>query len=159
MKSFKNNRFAKAFKLNLEADISNLDLADEIEQNLDGNPEGPTDSEDVALKDTLDTGVSPEDYLTDPEADKELQRQINARNKEIASVIEDWVNKIENFKEFLNGTSDDSLQSILAKAQPGTLFAKVQANNARKLANSAQTLAELAESLKSFLGQKAISTN
>lgn len=151
--------FKKKFKLCLEEDLS-TDLAQEIENSLDGAPEGPEGSAGMdALEDSLDPGTEPSEYLTDPAADKALQRQIDQRNKEIASVIEGWVNKIEDFTEFLNGTSPTSLQSVLAKAQPGTLFAKVQASNSRKLANSAQELSSLAESLKSFLGVKAISQN
>ena len=49
-----------------------------------------------------------------------------------------------------------SLQTILSKAQPGTLFAKVQSNVTRKLANNAAELAATAETLRSFVGQKAI---
>lgn len=151
----KTNLFKQAFTLSLEADL-NIDLAKDIEDNLDGAPEGGNDAEVDALQSTLDDDVSPEDYLADPMADKMLQQQIDSRNQEIASVIEGWAGKIDEFTDFLNGTGENSLQSILAKAQPGTLFAKVQSSNSRKLANAAQELASLSQSLKSFIGQKAI---
>ena len=151
----KSNLFKTKFINILEADL-NIDLAKDIENNLDGAPEGGDDSEVEALADTLDNDVSPTDYLADPMADKMLQQQIDNRNQEIASVIEGWTGKIDSFIEFLNGTNEDSLQSILAKAQPGTLFAKVQSSNSRKLASAAQELAALSQSLKSFVGQKAI---
>lgn len=159
------NRYKATFVTLLEQDI-NVDLAKDIDKNLTGNPESDnfddsalSDSEFDAMESTLDSDVSPTDYLTDPAADKALQKQIDQRNQEIASVIEDWINKISNFTEFLNGVSEDSLQSILAKAQPGTLFAKVQANTNKKLSNCAAELANLSETLKSFVGQKAISQN
>lgn len=157
MHKINNCKFGKAFITLLEQDDTNLELSKQIEQDL-GKP-GISDAEADALNDTLDDDTTAEQYLTDPEADKQLQRQIDNRNREIASVIESWVNKIEEFTEFLNGTSDSSLQSILAKAQPGTLFAKVQQNTNRKLANCATELASISETLKSFVGQKAISSN
>lgn len=159
------NLYKATFVTLLEQDI-NVDLANDIDKSLTGNPESDkiddsalSDSEFDAMESTLDSDVSPTDYLTDPAADKALQKQIDQRNQEIASVIEDWINKISNFTEFLNGVSEDSLQSILAKAQPGTLFAKVQANTNKKLSNCAAELANLSETLKSFVGQKAISQN
>lgn len=159
------NLYKATFVTLLEQDI-NVDLANDIDKSLAGNPEldkiddsALSDSEFDAMESTLDSDVSPTDYLTDPAADKALQKQIDQRNQEIASVIEDWINKISNFTEFLNGVSEDSLQSILAKAQPGTLFAKVQANTNKKLSNCAAELANLSETLKSFVGQKAISQN
>ena len=159
------NLYKATFVTLLEQDI-NVDLANDIDKSLAGNPDSDklddstlSDSEFDAMESTLDSDVSPTDYLTDPAADKALQKQIDQRNQEIASVIEDWINKISNFTEFLNGVSEDSLQSILAKAQPGTLFAKVQANTNKKLSNCAAELANLSETLKSFVGQKAISQN
>lgn len=151
----RNNLFKRAFTLSLEGDL-NPDLAEEIANNLDGSPAEKNNNEIEALRSTLDNDVSPEDYLVDPATDKMLQQQIDTRNKEIASVIEGWTAKIDEFTDFLNGTDEDSLQSILAKAQPGTLFAKVQSSNSRKIASSAQELAALSQSLKSFIGQKAI---
>lgn len=151
----KNNLFSKAFKQILEADLS-VDLAKDIESNLDGSPDGGNSAELDALEGSLDNDVTPDEYLADPMADKRLQQQIDSRNQEVASVIEGWTNKIDEFTNFLNGTDESSLQTILAKAQPGTLFAKVQSSNSRKLANAAQELASLSQSLKSFIGQKAI---
>lgn len=162
----RSSKYSTTFMTLLEQDI-NLDLARDIDENLAGNPRSSRDSEGEALapneldalESTLDSDVSAADYLTDPAADKALQRQIDQRNQEIASVIEDWINKITDFTEFLNGIDDSSLQSILAKAQPGTLFAKVHANTNKKLSNCAAELANLSETLKSFVGQKAISQN
>lgn len=150
------NRFAEIFGLMLESELD-TGLADSIEGGLDGAPHQNNELEDAAFRDSLDDDTSAEDYLIDPETDRKLQQQIDRRNQEIASVIEAWASRIDEFVEFLNGTGEDSLQSILAKAQPGTLFAKVQTANSRKLANSAQELASLSQSLKSFVGQKAIS--
>lgn len=151
--------FKNRFKALVEAEITN-DLAAEIESNLD-SPDGgvaaPTTKSAQAFADSLDTEASPEDYIVNPETDKQLQDQISQRNAEVASVIEGWCKKIEDFVEFLNGTSEHSLQSILSNAQAGTLLAKMQAANSRKLSASAQELASLAESLKSFSSIKAIS--
>lgn len=148
--------FAKAFKVVLEASIDDINLVDDIEGNLDGSPVKPNVDEKDVMASTLDSDVAPEDYLTDPAADKALQQQIDKRNQEIASVLEGWSNEIDSWIEFLNGTGDKSLQSILAKAQPGTLMAKVQASTSRKLANAATELAGLSQMIKSFVGQKVI---
>lgn len=151
------NLYKDTFRTLLEAEL-NIDLAKDIENNLDKTPgeDGVENSETDALASTLDSDVTPADYLSDPATDKALQQQIEQRNKEIASVIEGWARKIDDFVEFLNGAGSDSLQTILAKAQPGTLFAKVQSNVTRKLANNAAELAATAETLRSFVGQKAI---
>lgn len=112
----------------MEAEL-NIDLAKDIENNLDKTPgeDGVENSETDALASTLDSDVTPADYLSDPAADKALQQQIEQRNKEIASVIEGWARKIDDFVEFLNGAGSDSLQTILSKAQPGTLLLKFKA--------------------------------
>lgn len=151
------NLYKDTFRTLLEAEL-NIDLAKDIENNLDKTPgeDGVENSETDALASTLDSDVTPADYLSDPATDKALQQQIEQRNKEIASVIEGWARKIDDFVEFLNGAGSDSLQTILSKAQPGTLFAKVQSNVTRKLANNAAELAATAETLRSFIGQKAI---
>lgn len=150
------NLFADKFKMLVEADINNIDLANDISDNLDGNPSGGNDLEYNAMADSLDTDVTPEDYLTDPAADKALQQQIDQRNREVATAITSWAKKIDEFTDYLNSPDDTSLQSILAKAQPGTLMSKVQASASRKIANCAQELASLSETFKSFVGQKVI---
>lgn len=150
------NKFEEAFSLTLEDSVMDTNLVTDIEANLDGSPVESDVSEQEAMASTLDADVSPEDYLVDPAADKQLQQQIDRRNEEIASVLEGWSNKIDEWIEFLNGTHDKSLQSILAKAQPGTLMAKVQASTSRKLANAATELASLSQMIKSFVGQKVI---
>lgn len=151
------NLYKDTFRTLLEAEL-NIDLAKDIENNLDKTPgeDGVENSETDALASTLDSDVTPADYLSDPAMDKALQQQIEQRNKEIASVIEGWARKIDDFVEFLNGAGSDSLQTILSKAQPSTLFAKVQSNVTRKLANNAAELAATAETLRSFVSQKAI---
>lgn len=151
------NLYKDTFRTLLEAEL-NIDLAKDIENNLDKTPgeDGVENSETDALASTLDSDVTPADYLSDPATDKALQQQIEQRNKEIASVIEGWARKIDDFVEFLNGAGSDSLQTTLSKAQPGTLFAKVQSNVTRKLANNAAELAATAETLRSFVSQKAI---
>lgn len=122
------NLYKDTFRTLLEAEL-NIDLAKDIENNLDKTPgeDGVENSETDALASTLDSDVTPADYLSDPAADKALQQQIEQRNKEIASVIEGWARKIDDFVEFLNGAESDSLQTILSKAQPGTLLLKFKA--------------------------------
>lgn len=122
------NLYKDTFRTLLEAEL-NIDLAKDIENNLDKTPgeDSVENSETDALASTLDSDVTPADYLSDPATDKALQQQIEQRNKEIASVIEGWARKIDDFVEFLNGAGPDSLQTILSKAQPGTLLLKFRA--------------------------------
>lgn len=133
------------------------DLAATIESGLDGSPQGDDSPEVNAMKSELDKGTNPDDYLTDPLIDKNIQDQIEQRNQELASVLIGWANKIDGFVEFLNGQDENSIQFILSKAQPGTLLAKVQSTVNRKLANNASELAATAEVIRSFAAQKAIS--
>lgn len=122
------NLYKDTFRTLLEAEL-NIDLAKDIENNLDKTPgeDSVENSETDALASTLDSDVTPADYLSDPATDKALQQQIEQRNKEIASVIEGWARKLDDFVEFLNGAGPDSLQTILSKAQPGTLLLKFRA--------------------------------
>ena len=150
------NLFQEKFKMIVEADVNNIELANDISDNLDGAPGGGNDLEYDAMADSLDSDVTPEDYLTDPAADKALQQQIDRRNREVATAITGWAKKIDEFTDYLNSPEETSLQSILAKAQPGTLMSKVQASASRKIANCAQELASLSETFKSFVGQKII---
>lgn len=148
--------FEKRFRLVIESDLNNIDLAGDIADNLDSTPQEGNDLETDAMERSLDPDVTPEDYLTDPAADRALQQQIDQRNKEVAAAISGWAKKLDEFTDYLNSPEQDSLQSILATAQPGTLMAKVQASASRKIANCAQELASLSETFKSFVGQKVI---
>ena len=122
------NLYKDTFRTLLEAEL-NIDLAKDIENNLDKTPgeDGVENSETDALASTLDSDVTPADYLSDPATDKAFQQQIEQRNKEIASVIEGWARKIDDFVEFLNGAGSDSLQTILSKAQPVPFLLKFRA--------------------------------
>ena len=71
------NLYKDTFRTLLEAEL-NIDLAKDIENNLDKTPgeDSVENSETDALASTLDSDVTPADYLSDPATDKALQQQI-----------------------------------------------------------------------------------
>jgi len=69
------------------------------------------------------------------------------------STLEGWVGEIEVFLEYLNGSTPDSIQTVLASAEADTIFDRMKASEQRKIARVATELAALNESFKGYLAQ------
>ena len=67
--------------------------------------------------------------------------------------LEGWVGEIEQFLEYLNGSTPDSIQTLLANAEPDTIFDRMKASEQRKIARVATELAALNESFKGYIAQ------
>jgi len=123
-----------------------------IEQDRDlKTPEAPetpvaapaTDKEAMAQK--LDT-ATPDDFdvkggITNVDA-------IKAKQKE---KLKDWISKIDDFIEFLNGTNEGSVQSLLHSATCETMFQDIARSEKKKIARLAAEMSSLSESLKGYL--------
>jgi len=125
------SKFEKRFKILLEAD--------EVPEVL---PDIPADD---VTPDT-DTIAAVDDVPANP--------AINYK-KEVATQqigqLEVWINKIDDFKTFLNGTEGESLQSIINSADCDTLLNDISRSETKKIARIAQDLSALVESLKGYL--------
>lgn len=116
-----------------------------LEQDADAELEAPqTDREAMAQQ--LDT-TAPEDYDVDAAA-------IAARDAskiEQKRKLQEWIAKIDDFTNYLNGTDGSSLQSQLHKASCDSLFEKIARSETKKISRLASELSGLSQSMKGYL--------
>ena len=136
------NSYARRFKTILEQD----------EQMLDRAPvESPEMTDDqMAMQSTLDDGSEVSDF--DIQNVNQLQQDLqNQKATQMVSVLKQWIDRISEFKEFLNGTDENSINSTLAKAVPDTLFDKIKTSEAKRIARVAADLSSFEEILKGHM--------
>ena len=136
------NSYARRFKTILEQD----------EQMLDRAPvESPEMTDDqMAMQSTLDDGSEVSDF--DIQNVNQLQQDLqNQKATQMVSVLKQWIDRISEFKEFLNGTDENSIDSTLAKAVPDTLFDKIKTSEAKRIARVAADLSSFEEILKGHM--------
>lgn len=114
-----------------------------------------------AMEDSLDDGVSPDEFDVNMEPDMsspddEIADAYSRQTQEIVSTLEEWGSRIDEFLEFLNGDSPDSIQSRLSSAVPDTVMDKMKGSTQTKVARVASDLASLHQAV---LGFKAEATN
>jgi hypothetical protein len=103
-----------------------------------------TDKEAMSSK--LDT-AKPEDFdvqapvITDTEKMKTEQ----------LGELKQWIGQIDQFIEFLNGTTETSVQSKLHAAACETVFQDIARSEKKKIARLAAELSSLSESFKGYL--------
>lgn len=114
----------------------------------------------AAMEGTLDKGTNAEDFDVNVEPDpsrEDLSAQAaKAKSQQAIAIkreIEGWVARCEEFLEFLNGTSTNSIQVQLANAEPDTILDRMKQSEQRKIARVATELAALNESFKGYLAQ------
>ena len=141
------NKFKKRFVTLLEADMKN-EISDEqaMAETLDKNST-PADFD----AETPDQLQSSEDQAL--QASQDLMNVVGTQNQIMFEKIKEWIDKIQGFVDFLNGTSDNSIQSNLTKAIPETIFDKIKTAESKKIARAAVDLATLAEIFKGYLSQ------
>lgn len=72
------------------------------------------------------------------------------------SKLEEWMGQLGEMVEYLNSPTADSIQSILSKSIPDTLFDKIKKGESKRIARVAEELAGLQQS---FAGYRATSNN
>tara|TARA_R110002012_G_scaffold310329_1_gene518465 strand:+ start:339 stop:776 length:438 start_codon:yes stop_codon:yes gene_type:complete len=121
-----------------------------------------TEEERVAFEAELDDDTNAGDFDVDVEVDETSVEEdpnvkaavaVSERNAAMRATLEGWVGEIETFLEYLNGSSPDSIQTLLANAEPDTIFDRMKASEQRKIARVATELAALNESFKGYLAQ------
>lgn len=111
-------------------------------------------SDQEAMQSTLDPGTETSemgaDSVMDPE-DEKLLKYAATREMEMIKSLTGWVTELDNMVEYLNGTNPQSIQMILKKAVPDTIFDKMRSSEAKKIARVAKEISALAETFKGYL--------
>ena len=113
---------------------------------------------EASLEDDTDAGefdvdVDVDETVIEDDPNVQASIAINARNEAMRSSLEGWIGEIEVFLEYLNGSSPDSIQTLLANAEPDTIFDRMKQSEQRKIARVATELAALNESFKGYIAQ------
>lgn len=119
------------------------------------------DNEREAMEASLDRDTNPTDFDIDNDTVENEYADLTRRASQIKtqqaeqmqSRITSWVDACDEFLVFLNGTTPDSIQTILSQAEPDTIFERMKQSEQRKIARVATELAALAESFKGYLAQ------
>jgi uncharacterized damage-inducible protein DinB len=121
------------------------------------------EEEKIAFETQLDKDTDVEDFdvdvtevdetIIDDDPNVKAARAVGERNEVMRAKLEGWVGEIEQFLEYLNGSSEDSIQMLLANSEPDTIFDQMKSSEQRKIARVATELAALNESFKGYLAQ------
>jgi len=116
-------------------------LSEQDEQDIE-----MTDQE--AMASTLDPETSPDDFDVDAPASGE--GAIGAQSKQMFEELNGWIQEMDRFSAYLNGTSD-SIQTSLNAAEPDTIFDSISNAETKKIARVAMEISSLSEILKGYL--------
>jgi|TARA_R100001163_G_scaffold29039_1_gene23177 hypothetical protein len=101
----------------------------------------------------FDVDVEVDEVSVEEDPNVKAAQAVSERNAAMRTKLESWVGEIEQFLEYLNGSSPDSIQTLLANAEPDTIFDRMKASEQRKIARVATELAALNESFKGYIAQ------
>ena len=113
---------------------------------------------EAELEDNTDAGdfdvdVDVDETVVEDDPNVKAAVAVSERNAAMRATLEGWVGEIEQFLEYLNGSTPDSIQTLLANAEPDTIFDRMKASEQRKIARVATELAALNESFKGYVAQ------
>ncbi len=75
---------------------------------------------------------------------------ITSQQKEMYEKLESWIDEMDTFAKYLNGTTD-SIQTTLNSAESDTIFDSISNSETKKIARVAMEVASLSEILKGYL--------
>lgn len=102
-----------------------------------------------AMAATLEPDTNPDDLGADVNA--QAAKAIAQREQQMVNTIKGWVDRLQEFTEYMNGTSSNSMQSILNGAEADTILDKIKTTETKKITRTATELAGLSETLKGYL--------
>jgi len=117
-----------------------------LEADEDTQPVAPADDKQ-ALAQTLQS-ATPSDF--DVQAG-ERQKRVDQEKINQVSKLKEWVSKIDEFINYLNGTEPTSIQVQLHSAPCETIFEDIARSEKKKISRLAAELSSLSESLKGYL--------
>lgn len=120
---------------------------------LDIDPELERDAADMSLDDDVAIDDFDVDTTPDPDAMNEVGYAVSRLHQQMASTVDQWSAEIDNFIEYLNGSSSNSVQTIIGNATEGTILGKLK----NKQDNIGRIAADLAALQQAFMAAKQYS--
>lgn len=84
------------------------------------------------------------------DAPADVTSSINDQQRKMYDELNSWIQKMDGFSNYLNGTSD-SIQTSLNSAEPDTIFDSISNAETKKIARVAMEVSSLSEILKGYL--------
>lgn len=102
-----------------------------------------------AMASTLDQGTTPEDFDVHA-GSREAAIAAAKSHTMMADVLNQWIDKIDTFTDFLNGQQPDSVQTQLSKADDKSLFGSIKTAESKKIGLVCKELAGFSQMLKTY---------
>ena len=135
------SHYSKRFTKILERDEEEY-LDDELDAGLEMSDAEALDGELTDITgDDLGASELPEGSDGSP---------ISSQQKAMYDELSSWVEKMDEFAQFLNGTSD-SMQTTLNSAESDTIFDSISNAETKKIARVAMEISSLSEIFKGYL--------
>lgn len=104
----------------------------------------------AAMAATLDQGTAPAEY--DVQAPALSTKDVLKQSYDMqAAELQQWIGQIDEFVQYINGDTTESIQSKLHDASCDTMFEKIASSESKKIARVASELSALVQSLKGYL--------
>ena len=115
---------------------------------------------EASLEDDTDVGefdvdVEVDETVVEDDPNVKAAIAVEERNAAMRTTLKGWIDEVDRFLQYLNGEAPDSIQTLLANAEPDTIFDRMKASEQRKIARVATELAALNESFKGYIAQSA----
>lgn len=125
-----------------------LDMLQEAPEDTIVQPEPVSDIEQDAVANTMDDPAAADQLAVPDNPEIALKKQQTAKT---ITTITTWINEVENFIDYLNGTDAGSINHALNAADCDSLMTDIQRSESKKISRLAQDLSSLGESLKQYL--------
>lgn len=112
---------------------------------LDIDPDLERDAAEMSLDDDVSMGDYDVDMEVDPSAVDEIGDAMARQNEQMVGVVDKWNSNIDKFLGYLNGDQPNSIQSVLATANPESMLGNLK-NQQVKIGRIASDLAALQQS-------------
>lgn len=107
-----------------------------------------TDLTDAEALDSELTDVTSDELGS--QAPESAASAINDQQKAMYDELNSWIQKMDEFSSYLNGT-DNSIQTSLNSADPDTIFDSISNAETKKIARVSMEVSALSEILKGYL--------
>jgi hypothetical protein len=101
----------------------------------------------------FDVDIDVDETVVEDDPNVKAAVAVGERNAAMRATLKGWIDEIDRFLHYLNGEDADSIQTLLASAEPDTIFDRMKASEQRKIARVATELAALNESFKGYIAQ------
>ncbi len=104
-----------------------------------------SDAMDAELSD-----ISSDELGADVPEEMGTETPINSQQKQMYDELNGWIQKMDEFSNYLNGT-ETSIQTSLNSAEPDTIFDSISNAETKKIARVAMEVSSLSEIMKGYL--------